>query len=255
MDVKGKVCVVTGASSGIGRRTSVELARAGAIVCAAARRADRLESLVREMPGEDHSHVVVDVSARADVARLASHVAERYGRCHVLINNAGFSRRGRFGDEQGLAALEDVMATNFFGAVWCTWELLPLLKASAPAHVVNVSSIAGRLATGSSSYSASKFALVGWSESLHFELKSHGISVTTVEPGLIPTEGFPQRAFVESRWLRFVLGSEAGVADAILDVIRAPKMQRTVPRWYYLLQLPRLVTPPLYRYLQRKLIR
>lgn len=254
MNVTGKVCVLTGASSGIGRRTSVELARAGAIVCAAARRRPRLAELVDELGGEPHSYVVADVSSRTDAARLAAHVRDTYGRCDVLINNAGFSRREAFGDPDGLDALERVMATNFFGAVWCTWELLSLLKASAPAGVVNVSSIAGRLASTSSSYGASKFALVGWSESLHYELAPFGISVTSVEPGLIPTEGFPQRAFVESRWLRAALGSDGDVAAAILDVIRRPKLQRTVPRWYYLLQIPRLLTPPLYRYLQARLI-
>lgn len=255
MDIRGKICVVTGASSGIGRRIAVELAAAGATVCAVARRVGRLEALISDLGGEPHGYVAADVSVPQDVEGLERQVRERYGRCHVLVNNAGFSRPANFGDPQGLAALEEVMGTNFFGAAYCTRALLPLLRASAPAHVVNISSVAGRLATASSSYSASKFALVGWSESLHYELARDGIAVTSVEPGLIPTEGFPQRAFVESRWLRYALGSDEDVARAVLSVLRRPKLQRMVPRWYYLLQVPRLLTPPLYRALWARVLR
>ncbi len=242
-----KVCVVTGASSGIGRRTCLDLAQDGAKVVAFARREDRLASLIEEMGGEPHSFVVGDVSVRKDVTRLAAHVEEAYGRCDALVNNAGFSTGGGYGNGDGLADLKRVMATNFFGAANCLSVLLPLLERSAPSSVVNVASIAGRLAVGSSSYTASKFALVGWSESLSYELAPRGISVSLVEPGLIPTEGFPQEMFVNSGAMRIFLGSEAGVSKTIRRAVDKPKIQRMTPKWYYLLQLPRLLTPPLYR--------
>ncbi|HVF53105.1 MAG TPA: SDR family oxidoreductase [Actinomycetota bacterium] len=251
MALEGKVVVVTGASSGIGRRTAVELARAGAIVCVAARRADRLETLSAELAGAGHSMCVTDVSRRADVKALAAHVAETHGRCDALVNNAGRSG-GPYDEKTGVGDLKDVMATNFFSAAHCVAEFLPLLKASAPSAVVNVASVAGRLAIGSSSYSASKHALVGWSECLDVELAPLGVRVSLVEPGLIPTEGFPQRMFVESRVLRYALGSEEAVARTIIATIERPKVQRMTPRWYYLLQVPRLVSPPFFRWVQRK---
>jgi NAD(P)-dependent dehydrogenase (short-subunit alcohol dehydrogenase family) len=145
------------------------------------------------------------------------------------------------------------MATNFFGAVYCTAEFLPLLLGSTPSNVVNVASIAGRIAVkGGSAYHASKFATVGWSEALHYDLAEKGICVTTIEPGLIPTEGFPQSDLVGHRLLRHVLGSEEQVSEAIRRSITHCKPQRTVPRWYYMLQVPRLLTPPLYRYVLGK---
>lgn len=242
-----KVVVITGASSGIGRRTALDLARDRATVVAFARREDRLVSLVEEMGGEPHSFVTGDVSVRKDVARLAAHVEERYGRCDALVNNAGFSTGGGYRKGDGLADLKQVMATNFFGAANCLSVLLPLLERSAPSSVVNVASVAGRLAVGSSSYTASKFALVGWSESLSYELAPRGISVSLVEPGLIPTEGFPQEMFVNSSSMRMFLGSEEGVSKTIRRAIDKPKLQRMTPKWYYLLQIPRLLAPPVYR--------
>jgi short-subunit dehydrogenase len=248
MEMNAKVCVVTGASSGIGRRTALDLAREGASVCVAARREERLRTLVEEMGGSPHSQVATDVAERHQVSRLAEHVRETYGRCDVLVNNAGFSGRGGFDGPPALAELHRVMATNFFGAAYCTAELLELLVSSAPSHVVNVASMAGRIATpGVSAYCASKFALVGWSESLQPELAAKGVFVSSIEPGFIPTEGFPQTELVNDRVMRHLLGSEEDVSGAIRDAIRGRKPQRVVPRWYYLFQVPRLLTPRVYR--------
>jgi NAD(P)-dependent dehydrogenase (short-subunit alcohol dehydrogenase family) len=257
MDLSGKVCVVTGASSGIGRRTALTLADAGAKVCVAARREGRLQTILEECSGEGHSYVMVDVRRRDDVQALADHVESTYGRCDVLINNAGLGGEHiRLGERGAVSDLENVMRTNFFGAVLCTAAFLPLLQRSAPAHVVNVASVAGRIALGgTAAYNASKFALVGWSEALGYELADLGIAVSSVEPGLIPTEGFSQSELKDHRVLRYVLGSEGQVAAAIEDVILHSAPQRTVPRWYYLVQVPRVLTPSLYRYVLRKVMK
>jgi short-subunit dehydrogenase len=254
MRLRNKVCVITGASSGIGQRTALELAAAGAIVCAAARREERLQSLMAECEGQGHSYVVTDVRERDQVKNLAEHVERTHHRCDVLVNNAGFSGGHLpLGDPGAVAEIESIMATNFFGAVYCTAELLSLLADSAPSTIVNVGSMAGRIAVGgSSTYTASKYALVGWSEALHFELAARGISVSLVLPGLIPTEGFPQSDLAADPLLRHVLGTEKQVADSILDVLVRGKAERTVPRWYYLAQVPRVLVPPLYRYALRK---
>jgi short-subunit dehydrogenase len=249
--------VVTGASSGIGRRTALDLAAAGATVCGVARREPELRALVDEMAGAErgHSYFVADVSERADVRALADHVSTVHGRCDVLVNNAGFSRGGAFEGADDVGDVEAMMATNFFGTVYCTAELMPLLLAAAPSSVVNVASVAGRFGlAGSSGYCASKFAVVGWSEGIHFELAEKGINVSLVLPGPIPTEGFPQTALVGDSVMKHALGSDADVSAAIMDAVARSKMERVVPRWYYALQFPKLLVPPLYRYLQQKVI-
>jgi NAD(P)-dependent dehydrogenase (short-subunit alcohol dehydrogenase family) len=255
IDLSEKVCVVTGASSGIGRRAALDLAAAGARVCAVARREERLSSLVEDLGGEaaGHRYVVADVSQRKDVSALAEAVRGAYGRCDVLINNAGISNERRVYEPGYLADLEVVMETNFLGAMACTAELMPLLLDSAPANVVNVASVAGRLAAGSPAYCASKFALVGWSEAARAQLESKRVFVSLIEPGLIPTEGFPHTGARRDRLMRYALGTEEQVSRAILEAIRSRPMTLTVPRWYYLLQIPRVITPPLYRAVQKKM--
>lgn len=254
MQLSNKVCVVTGASSGIGRGTALKLAAAGAVVCAAARREQLLQTLVEECGGNGHSYFVTDVGERDRVKQLAAHVQQTHGRCDVLVNNAGFSgTHTPLGQTGAVSDIEKIMATNFFGAVYCTAELLPLLEKSAPSTIVNVGSMAGRIPVGgSSAYTASKFALAGWSEALHYELVDKDVWVSLILPGLIPTEGFPQSDLVGDPLLRHVLGTEDQVAGAIVDMIKRGSVERTVPRWYYWVQAPRLLTPPLYRYALRK---
>jgi hypothetical protein len=248
VDLKGKVCVVTGASSGIGHRTALDLAELGATVCGVARRAERLESLVAELTGEGHSSMPADVTKKSHVRAMGAHVRDVHGRCDILVNSAGISGAGTFDGRAAVARTEHVMRTNFFGALYCTAELLPLLEAAAPSNVVNIASIAGRIALrGSSAYAASKFALVGWSESLHFELSDRGVFVSLIEPGPLPTEGFPMTDIEKDPLMRWVLTSDEKVSSAVLDAISGRKLQRVVPRWYYLLPIGRLVAPPIYR--------
>lgn len=253
----GTTWVITGASSGIGRRTALDVAAAGATVCAAARRTDRLESLMAELAGlagSGHSYFATDVSDRVQVKALVHHVRASHGRCDVLVNNAGYGGERGFTGAESIANVEAVFGTNFFGSIYCTGEFMSLLESSAPAHVVNVTSVAGRLAApGHPAYCASKFALVGWTEALQPELVRKGIYLSSVEPGFVPTEGFPQTELVEDRFMKHILASDAHVSRAIQDAVIGRKPQRVVPRWYYLLQLPRLVTPRVYRAAASKL--
>jgi NAD(P)-dependent dehydrogenase (short-subunit alcohol dehydrogenase family) len=244
------VCVVTGASSGIGRQTALDLAATGARVCVVARRPALLEQLFDELGGRGrgHSLFVCDVSDRAQVRALADHMRATYQRCDVLVNSAGYSESGDFGGPDDIDRLERVMAVNFFGTVYCTGELLPLIEESAPSSIVNVSSIAGRLGLGGNApYSASKFAVCGFSESLHFELATRGVCVSLIEPGLIPTDGFPHAGLQKDAVMQHALGTVEDVSAAIIDAISNRKLERIVPRWYHLLQLPRVVIPPLHR--------
>lgn len=256
MQLTGSVCVVTGASSGIGRRTALALAHRGARVCVVARRRERLDELLIELGGrsEGHSLVVCDVADRAQVRDLAEHVAATYERCDVLVNNAGYSDDGTFEGPGDIERLERVMAVNFYGTVYCTGELLPLIVESAPSSIVNVSSMAGRLGLGgNASYCASKFAVCGFSESLHIDLAGRDVCVSLIEPGFIPTEGFPHADLQNNSLMRHALGTVEGVSAAIIDAIENRKMERVVPRWYHLLQLPRVVLPPVHRWASLKM--
>ena len=255
MDWNGTVWVITGASSGLGRRTAVDVAAAGGTVCAAARRRDRLEELVAEMDGDGHSYHVTDVSDRAQVKALVEHVKNEHGRVDVLVNNAGYIGPNGFKGAETIDEVEALMATNFFGSIYCTGEFMELLEASAPSSVVNVTSVAGRIAApGKPAYTASKFALVGWSESLGATIAKKGIHVASVEPGFIPTEGFPQSEMVDDPLMKRILGTDAMVSEAIQDAVKNRKPQRVVPRAYYLAQVPQVATPRLFRTAMSKLM-
>jgi short-subunit dehydrogenase len=236
------VAVVTGASSGIGEATARLLARKhGAHVVLVARREERLATFAAEL-GEGASHLAVDLTAPDAPARVAEHVQQRHGRLDLLVNNAGAAWRGRFGDA-GWENVRRTMEVNFDAVVRLTEALLPILRASAPSAVVNVSSTAARVARGGSgAYTASKAALAGWSDALHLEEREHGIHVGLVLPGFIATEGFPQKEL--PRWI--VSTPEKG-ARAIVDAGLGRKAERYVPRPYAVAGALRTLAPWLTR--------
>ena len=140
------------------------------------------------------------------------------------------------------------MELNFDAVVRLTEALLALLRRSAPSAIVNVASTAGRVARGGSgAYSASKFALAGWSDALYAEEHAHGIHVGLVLPGFVATEGFPQRELVERRVTSWLVASPDLVAEAIVDAGLRGRPERYVPRPYALIGLLRLLTPRLVR--------
>jgi short-subunit dehydrogenase len=247
VEIKGSVAVVTGASAGIGWATAVALAREGATVVVSARRPDRLDQLVtgiRERGGEALG-VACDVTKWPEVAALANKVQETYGRCEILVNNAGVPGGGPFTD-LSLEQIERVVRTNYLGVLYGTKAFLPMMLAAGKGHVVNMASLAGRFAVpGSSVYSSTKHAVVAFSEALYFELEPKGVLVTAVNPGLVATESFPHKDARER--LLGVMKPER-VADLIVEVVRkgiAP--ERSIPRFLAAMQLFRVLTPPLYR--------
>src|SRR5204862_626472 len=194
------VTVVTGASSGIGAAAARRLAReTGAQVVLVARREERLRELAGEL-GEGASWVAADLVEPDAPARVRAHLEERHGGAlDLLVNNAGTSWRARFADG-GWDNVHRHMELNFDAVLRLTEALLPLLRASAPSSIVNVASVAGRVGRpGAGAYSASKFALAGWSDSLYAEEREHGVHVGLVLPGFIATEGFPAESSRPSR--------------------------------------------------------
>jgi uncharacterized protein len=244
MELRGAVAVVTGASSGIGWATAVALAREGAAVVATARRQDRLDELVAGIRarGGDAIAVRCDVARRQDVEALADRVRAEFGRCDVLVNNAGIPGGGPF---VGLTweQIKRVVEINYVGVVSCTHAFVPMMLETRRGHVVNVASLAGRFALpGASVYSSTKHAVVAFSEALHYELEPRGLFVTTVNPGVVRTEAFPHS---DRRW---VMKPER-IASTIVRVVRtglAPEV--SIPRALASLQAIRLLAPPLYRF-------
>jgi len=190
----GTVALVTGASSGIGEATAVALAEAGAQVAVAARRRDRLESLADRI-GRDRVLVLeTDVTDEAQARAMVDQTVARFGRIDTLVNNAGVMLLGPIVD----APVEEwrrMVELNLLGLLYCTHASLPHLLSAADseprrvADVVNVSSVAGRVArSGSGVYNATKFGVVAFSESLRQEVTRRHVRVSIVEPGAVATE-------------------------------------------------------------------
>jgi short-subunit dehydrogenase len=241
------VALVTGASSGIGEATARRLARvANAAVVLVARREERLRTLAASL-GEKTSFLAVDLLDEDAPERIRAHVSELHERVDLLVNNAGAGWRATF-SEGGYQNVKRTMDINFDAQVRLTEALLPLLRASAPSAIVNVASTAGRVArAGSGAYSASKFALAGWSDSLWAEERPYGVHVGLVLPGFISTEGFPQAELTGRPLTRWIVSTPEKAAEAIFQagVVRRP--ERYVPRPYALAAALRVLAPGLVR--------
>jgi len=185
----GRVAVVTGAASGIGRALGFALAAKGCDLALVDVDAEGLERTASELLalGATASLHRVDVADRAAMERLAEDVIREHGRVHILVNNAGVSVSSLF-EEQSLEDFEWLIGINFWGVVHGCKYFLPLLKQVEEAHIVNLSSLFGIVGVPTqSSYNASKFAVRGLSEALRAELAGTGVGVSVVHPGGVNT--------------------------------------------------------------------
>ena len=200
-----KIAVITGSSSGIGLLTAVELAKGGFQVVATMRDLARREKL-------DQAASAAGVRPYIDIRRLdvtefeliepfVEKLVRDYSRVDVLINNAGFAVAG-FAEDLTVGEIRSQFETNFFGQVAMTKAVLPTMRQQRSGHIIMVSSISGLHGAFSiSSYSASKFALEGWTESLRMELNSLGIKVVLVEPGSYETDIWTRNALIGKKTL------------------------------------------------------
>ena len=189
MDWKDNVALVTGGSSGIGAALVAEIARRGGRVVAAARRADRLESLAAELSRSGGAVIPVacDVTRREDLDAAVARALKEFGRLDTVIANAGFGVVGKF-EALSVDDYRRQFETNVFGVLQTAYAALDSLKASR-GRLALVGSVAGYVPTpGSSPYSMSKFAVRALAGSLRNELAPHGISVTHIAPGFIESE-------------------------------------------------------------------
>src|SRR3954471_12756545 len=244
-----KTAVLTGTSSGIGEALARRLAGDGWRLLLVARREDRLQALCGEI-ASGALYEPADLTKAEDVARVAARAESEFDRLDLLVNNAGGNRkRGEFGDpDYGYDYVREVMEQNFDSAVRVTEAFLPFLRRSAPSAIVNVGSIAGRIARPKvGAYAAAKFALNGWTEGLHHEEKAHGVHVGLVTPGFISTEGFRQEQLTKSIKTRWMVGKPEDAALAIMKAAGG-KAEVSVPGWYALLPKLRYAAPGLARF-------
>jgi short-subunit dehydrogenase len=242
------IAVITGASSGIGEAAARRLAREPeASLILVARREERLRALTSSLGKDRVSWVAVDLLDQDAPARIRAHVEEHHGCLDLLVNNAGSGWRARFADG-GYENVRRTMALNFDAPVRLTEALLPLLRASAPSAIVNVASTSSRVArAGAGAYSASKFALAGWSDALWAEERPHGVHVGLVLPGFISTEGFPQAELTEKALTRWIVSTPERAAEAIFQAGPGGRAERYVPRPYAFVAVLRILTPGLVR--------
>ena len=192
IDLTGGVVAITGASSGIGEATALACAQAGASVALAARRADRIDALAeriaREHPSVRALAIPTDVGEEEQARAFVERAHAELGRLDALVNNAGVMLLGPI---EGAPTDEwrRMIDANLFGVLYCTHAALPLMRAQGAGHIVNVSSVAGRVArAGSGVYNLTKWGVNAFSEALRQECVDVGIRVTIVEPGAVATE-------------------------------------------------------------------
>jgi dehydrogenase/reductase SDR family protein 7B len=184
----GKVVLITGGSSGIGKATALRLASHGAKICVAARNQEALDEVARSALGlgAEALAVAMDVTVADQCQSAVEAVVDRFGRLDILICSAGLSMRGYF-EGSNLEALERIMRVNFFGTLYATHFALPHVK-KVQGSLVAISSMTGKRGIPSYGiYGASKFAIQGLYESLHLELARDGVHVGVVSPAFVDT--------------------------------------------------------------------
>jgi NADP-dependent 3-hydroxy acid dehydrogenase YdfG len=230
--LEGRVVAITGASSGIGEATAEALAAAGAHVALGARRADRIQALAEriESAGGRAAAIEADVSDEAQARTFVERAHSELGGLHGLVNNAGVML---LGPVEG-AETEDwrrMVGVNMMGLLYCTHAALPLMREAGAGHIVNVSSVAGRVAAaGAAVYNFTKFGVTGFSEALRQEALHSGVRVTCVEPGFVETElqehnksALVRQAMEKSRERIGQVLTAADIADAVAYAMSRPQ--------------------------------
>lgn len=257
MDFNGQVVLITGVSSGIGRQLAIDLAEKGATVIGCGRSEERLQETLTEMRRTSPSSAihVCDVGDQAQVNSIVRKVLSDYGKVDILINNAGFGLYQSFVDIP-LESIEAMIRTNFLGAVYCTKAVLPSMIERRSGHIVNISSVAGKIGTPNmASYCATKFALIGLTESLYHELRPLGINVSVVCPGPVRTKMHLLFDRMAPGAPGFLVLKPEEVSRAVIRSIQKEKFQVVIPFWLALACFIKGLMPNLFRLVSYQALR
>ena len=257
MEFVNQVVLITGASNGIGRQLAVDFAARGAIVVGCGRSIPRLKETLMEVRRASPRSAMIgcDVGDAEQVRGMTAKVLADYGKIDILINNAGVGMRKPF-VETPLETIEEIVRTNFLGAVYCAHEVLPPMIARGSGHIVNISSGAGKIgALNMSAYCGSKFAMNGWSESLYYELRPLGIKVSTICPGPVQTEFNRDFRDTEPKSPAKLMVSPAEVCREVIKAIEKDRFEVIMPRWLALMCAFQRCMPNLFRRLAQRRFR
>ena len=228
--LKNKVAIITGASSGIGYATSLTLSKAGIRVAVGARRTERLQELEKQIIKNNGEILVqkTDVTRKSDCDSLVNTIVKKWGKVDILINNAGLMPLSYFKNGK-VEEWEQMIDVNIKGVLYCTSAVVPYMLEKKSGHIINISSVAGRIVfAGGSVYCATKHAIAALSEGLRKELSpTYNIRVTCIEPGAVETELLESitdesmTGFIQATKNMETLRS-GDIANAILYAVRAP---------------------------------
>jgi short-subunit dehydrogenase len=231
---EGQVVLVTGASSGIGRQVSLDFSGQGVqSIILVARSQSKLEDLEKTIRKKFDIQTIVypcDVSKKSEVEQMGREILDRCGHVDVLVNNAGFGLYGKVQD-QSIEQIESVTFTNFLGVVYCTKVFLGSMITRKSGHIVNIASVAASFGVaGLSAYCASKYAVLGFSESLSQELHGTGVGLTVVSPMGVKTNFFNNSSFDGKNPYdeRFMLKTKT-VSNAVLAAANSHRLEIIVP--------------------------
>jgi short-subunit dehydrogenase len=228
----GKIILITGASSGIGRQAAIDFANNGAMaIILVGRSESKLTGVAALINSKCETMVYVcDISNKTEVIKLGRDVIHRFGRVDVLVNNAGFGFFGKVQD-QSIEQIESVTATNYYGMIYCTKVFLDSMLYNKSGHIVNVASVAASFGVpGLAAYCGSKYAMLGFSESLYHELHGTGVGITVVSPITVKTNFFNNESFggKTPNYAGYALPPKI-VSNAIMRAANSPRLEIIVP--------------------------
>jgi short-subunit dehydrogenase len=234
MEAADKTIVITGASKGLGREIAIRLGQKYANIVLVARSKNLLEQLQKEIleqSGKTPLVIACDIADENDVQRMATIVREKFESVDVLINNAGIGIH-KIAEQMTNEEMRKQFAVNVFGAFYCIKAMLPLLKLSKSGYILNVSSLASRVSFADNSvYAATKFALSGFSEGLHYEMKKNDIKVGLFLPGVMDTAFQQDREEGTHKVPSFLILDPKKAAGVVEKMIGKRKKRVYLYRW------------------------
>ena len=227
MSLEGKICVITGGGSGIGRASAIQMAAEGAVAVVVGRTASKVEAVRDEIAagGGAAQAYGVDVGDEDGVRRMVAEILDARGKIDVLVNNAGHSSPRRMLLTTTAEDLRSVYESNLVGSVFCSQAVVPSMKKAGRGTIINVSSMAGVSASplAGMSYSAAKAAVINFTAFLNAELRNTGIRASVVIPGEVDTPILDGRPVVPDAEARQTMVTAEDTAEAITLIARLPQ--------------------------------
>jgi short-subunit dehydrogenase len=250
---KGKIVLITGASSGIGKQAAIDFADNGAktivLVSRSKTKLEELKEILRQNSTSESLVYSCDVSSKAEVITMGKELLGRLGHMDILVNNAGIGMYDKVKD-QSIEEMESITFTNYLSMVYCTKVFLESMIYNGTGHIVNVASVAASFGVaGLAAYCASKYAILGFSEALYHELHGTGVGVTVVSPTGVKTNFFNHESFAHRipNYTGFMLEPKT-VSKAILAAANSSRLELMIPFYiragvWFKHTIPYLVNP------------